>query len=68
MSDDLFFADNTVLVNIGHIDRMDLLGRILNGQGRWCATVESECSRSSAVVGLEALRRGPHHLRDSVVP
>ena len=55
----LFFADNTVLVNFGHIDRMDLLERILNGRGRWCATVESECSRSSRVDGLEALRRAP---------
>jgi len=55
----LFFADNTVLVNFGHIDRMDLLARILNGRGRWCATVASECSRSSRVDGLAALRQAP---------
>lgn len=48
-----------MLVNFGHIDRMDLLERILNGHGRWCASVASAGSRSSTVDGLEALRHAP---------
>ena len=55
----LFFADNTVLVNFAHINRMGLLERILNGQGRWCATVQAECFRSSQVDGLVALSGAP---------
>lgn len=51
----LFFSDNTVLVNFAHIDRVELLEKLLNGKGRWCATVAHECALSSSVAGLEAL-------------
>ena len=50
-----FFSDNTVLVNFAHIGRLQLLGTLLSGKGRWCATVAEECSASASVVGLEAL-------------
>lgn len=53
---DFFFPDNTVLVNFAHINRMDLLERLLNGKGKWCATVAQECDRSSVEPGLETMR------------
>jgi len=68
VTDNLFFADNTVLVNFGHIDRLDVLERVLNGRGRWCATVASECFRSSRVEGLAALRRAPAIFGDPWFP
>lgn len=49
------FPDNTVLINFAMINRMDLLERLANGNGRWCATVAGECARSAGVTGLEAL-------------
>ncbi|MCM3883984.1 hypothetical protein [Frankia sp. R82] len=51
----LLFPDNTVLVNFAIIGRMDLLERLVNGNGRWCATVESECRRSAREPGLDVL-------------
>jgi predicted nucleic acid-binding protein len=51
----LLFPDNTVLVNFALISRMDLLSRLANGNGRWCATVASECNASSSVPGLAEL-------------
>lgn len=51
----LLFPDNTVLVNFALINRMDLLARVTNGNGRWCATVASECDRSSQEPGLGAM-------------
>ena len=49
------FPDNTVLINFAIIDRMDLLERLANGNGRWCATVASECDLSARKPGLSAL-------------
>ncbi|WP_406688574.1 hypothetical protein REH65_19335 [Saccharopolyspora sp. ID03-671] len=51
----LLFPDNTVLVNFALIDRMDLLERLVNGNGQWCATVASECHASSLRPELAAL-------------
>jgi predicted nucleic acid-binding protein len=51
----LLFPDNTVLINFAIISRMDLLERLANGNGRWCATVSIECNESSRHTGLSAL-------------
>lgn len=51
----LLFPDNTVLINFAIIDRMDLLERLANGNGRWCATVARECDRSARESNLGAL-------------
>jgi hypothetical protein len=47
--------DNTVLVNFAIIDRMDLLKRLANGEGRWCATVATESAESARLPGLASL-------------
>jgi hypothetical protein len=52
---ELLFPDNTVLVNFALINRMDLLERLANGRGRWCATVADECARSAQEPGLGAM-------------
>jgi len=49
------FPDNTVLVNFAIINRMDLLKRLANGNGRWCATVATECAESARLPELAAL-------------
>lgn len=51
----LLFPDNTVLINFAIISRMDLLERLANGNGAWCATVAQECAASSREPGLEGL-------------
>lgn len=51
----LMFPDNTVLINFAIINRMDLLERLANGNGRWCATVRTECAESARQPGLAAL-------------
>ncbi|WP_322749828.1 MULTISPECIES: hypothetical protein [unclassified Frankia] len=51
----LLFPDNTVLINFAIINRMDLLERLANGNGHWCATVASECDSSAQRPGLSAL-------------
>jgi predicted nucleic acid-binding protein len=51
----LLFPDNTVLINFAYINRMDLLERLANGNGHWCASVASECHASAAQPGLSAL-------------
>ncbi|WP_131770507.1 hypothetical protein [Candidatus Protofrankia californiensis] len=51
----LLFPDNTVLINFAIINRMDLLERLANGNGRWCATVASECDSSAREPDLSAL-------------
>lgn len=53
----LLFPDNTVLINFALIRRMDLLERLANGNGRWCASVASECRKSSRREELGALAR-----------
>jgi predicted nucleic acid-binding protein len=52
----LLFPDNTVLVNFALIDRMDLLERLVSGNGRWCATVAAECAASARRPELAAMR------------
>jgi hypothetical protein len=49
------FQDNTFLINFAIINRMDLLEKLANGHGRWCATVASECAESARYLGLAAL-------------
>jgi predicted nucleic acid-binding protein len=49
------FPDNTVLINFAIINRMDLLARLANGNGRWCATVATECAESARRPELAAL-------------
>jgi predicted nucleic acid-binding protein len=49
------FPDNTVLVNFATINRMDLLARLVNGNGQWCATVARECAQSARLADLGAL-------------
>lgn len=51
----LLFPDNTVLINFAIISRMDLLERLANGNGAWCATVSQECAASAKHPGLDAL-------------
>jgi predicted nucleic acid-binding protein len=51
----LVFPDNTVLINFAIINRMDLLSRLANGNGRWCATVATECAESARRPDLAAL-------------
>jgi len=52
----LIFPDNTVLINFALINRMDLLGRLANGNGRWCATIAAECAESAKRPELAALQ------------
>ncbi len=49
------FPDNTVLINFAIINRMDLLQKLANGNGQWCATVAGECAESAGYPGLAAL-------------
>jgi predicted nucleic acid-binding protein len=49
------FPDNTALINFAIINRMDLLARLANGNGRWCATVATECAESAKRPELAAL-------------
>jgi predicted nucleic acid-binding protein len=49
------FPDNTVLNNFAIINRMDLLARLTNGNGRWCATVAAECAQGALRPELAAL-------------
>lgn len=43
----LLFPDNTVLINFALFGQLDLLRRLANGHGRWCATVAAECAASA---------------------
>jgi hypothetical protein len=49
------FPHNTVLINFAIINRMDLLEKLANGNGQWCATVAGECAESAGYPGLAAL-------------
>jgi predicted nucleic acid-binding protein len=51
------FPDNTVLINFAIINRMDLLQRLANGNGSWCATVATECAESAKRPELGALEK-----------
>ncbi len=52
------FPDNTVLINFGTVDRLNLLEAWLRGRGRWTEAVADEARRSGTFVpalqGLEA--------------
>ncbi len=52
------FPDNTVLINFGTVDRLDLLEAWLRGRGRWTEAVADEARRSGTFVpalqGLES--------------
>ena len=63
-----FFADNTVLVNFALMGRLDLLERLLRGQGRWCRVVAQECDRSSRLEGLGDLTGVGKFLGEPVEP
>lgn len=63
-----FFPDNTVLVNFGHIGRYDALRALLNGKGRWCATVAQECAASAEVAGLEDLHQSGQVFGEAIRP
>ena len=49
------FPDNTALINFAIINRMELLKKLANGNGQWCATVAVECAESAKYPGLAAL-------------
>lgn len=51
----LTVPDNTVLINFALINRMDLLSRLANGNGRWCATVATECAEWDISRGRSAV-------------
>jgi predicted nucleic acid-binding protein len=51
----LVLPDNTVLVNFAHLNRMDLLAKLVKDNGAWCASVATECDQSARVPGLEAM-------------
>lgn len=47
------FPDNTVLINFGYLDRVELLERLLP-QPTWCLTVSRECRQSYSILGFDA--------------
>jgi predicted nucleic acid-binding protein len=62
------FPDNTVLINFAIINRMDLLSRLANGNGRWCATVATECAASASRPELAALGGAGEIFGDPLYP
>lgn len=52
-----WFPDNTVLCNFAIIERIDVLEKTLNGNGRWCEAVAYEASQSAKIPGLQSLHR-----------
>lgn len=44
------FPDNTVLINFGTVDRLDLLAGWLRGRGRWTEAVADEARQSAQFV------------------
>lgn len=63
----LHLADNTVLVNFGLIERMDLLRRLLEGRCTWAATVAVECAESARRTELRQLLVVPEFLGTPLV-
>ena len=51
----MFFSDNTVLVNFGHINKLGILGQI-STDFVWCEVVSQECAESSNHPGLASLK------------
>ena len=64
----LFFPDNTVLINFALIKRIDLLERLIDGQGAWSASVASECAQSATYPGQEALHKVPAIFGEPIAP
>lgn len=64
----LLFPDNTVLINFALISRMDLLARLANGNGCWCATVSIECADWVKEPGLSALSTASEIFGESLYP
>lgn len=62
----IFFPDNTFLVSLGHIERVDLLESLPSRM--WSATVKSECLRSSHVEGLAHLEQVPDYMGPPLFP
>jgi predicted nucleic acid-binding protein len=62
------FPDNTVLINFAVINRLDLLERLANGSGRWCATVATECAESARQPGLAAMGGAGEIFGDPLYP
>jgi hypothetical protein len=62
------FPDNTVLVNFGHLNRVDVFEELVRGRGRWTATVADECAASARVSGLATLSRMPELLGEPLRP
>jgi len=51
------FPDSTVLVNLAHVNRLDLLRPLLERfEPKWTVSVSRECSKSSDIKGLEGLK------------
>jgi len=64
----LFFPDNTVLVKFAQIGRMDLLRRMVAGNGAWCGSVADECDRSSMEPGLRAMSQAHEIFGEALLP
>lgn len=64
----LVFPDNTVLINFAILRRMDLLERLLGGNGVWCLTVSRECDTGAAEPGQEDLGQAKNFLGSAILP
>ena len=47
-----FFPDNTILINMAILDRVELLERFVQKRGRWCASIEYEWRCSHRALDL----------------
>jgi hypothetical protein len=56
------------LINFAIINRMDLLARLANGNGRWCATVATECAESAKRPELATLDRAAEIFGEPLFP
>lgn len=63
-----FFPDNTVLNNFATIQRMDLLGALIGGRGRWSATVRQECLDGARHPGLDQMLKATTIFGDPLYP
>ena len=50
-----FFPDNTVLINMALLERVELLERLVQQRGRWCASIEREWCASRDVLRLQRM-------------
>ena len=62
-----FFPDNTVLINLAILDRVDLLSWFLRGRGRWCASVEWEWRQSVEKLDLQSVNDAVHRICGNVL-